>query len=91
MAIETMLGWTATTLFTVCYIPQILKTIRTNTVEGLSFLLLLISFAANIVAFIYATLIQQKPLQVKYILAMIFLAMTIAVYLKVHLKSKKQI
>ncbi len=89
MNTATILGWTATTLFTVCYIPQIVKTWKTKTVEGLSFLLLAISFIANIIALIYATLINQKPLQTKYALALIFLALTIGVYLKVYLKNKK--
>jgi uncharacterized protein with PQ loop repeat len=68
-----ILGWTATTLFTICYIPQMIKTYKTKTIDGLSFRLLFISFVANIVALCYATLIKQRPLQVKYILAMVFL------------------
>jgi uncharacterized protein with PQ loop repeat len=68
-----ILGWTATTLFTICYIPQMIKTYKTKTIDGLSFRLLFISFVANIVALCYATLIKQWPLQVKYILAMVFL------------------
>ena len=88
METASILGWTATTLFTACYIPQIIKTWRTKTVEGLSFLLLAISFVANIVAFCYATLINQRPLQTKYTLALIFLALTIGVYIKVYLKTK---
>lgn len=90
MDFSNTLGWTATILFTVCYVPQIIKTIKTNSIEGLSFLLLFISFVANIIAFVYAVLIHQRPLQVKYTLAMIFLAITIGAYIKVHLKSKKQ-
>ena len=90
MDLADILGWTATTLFTVCYIPQIMKTYRTKTVDGLSFRLLLISFVANIIALCYATLIKQRPLQVKYTLAMIFLSACIYLYLKVHFgKSKK--
>ena len=82
MSLTEILGWTATILFTACYIPQIVKTYRTNTVEGLSFLLLFIAFIANIVALAYATLIAQKPLQVKYILAMIFLAVCLVLYVR---------
>ncbi len=79
-----ILGWTATCLFTICYIPQILKTWRTKTIDGLSFRLLLISFVANIIALAYATLIVQPPLQIKYILALVFLAICIFCYLKVY-------
>ena len=87
MDLTEILGWVATTLFTVCYIPQIIKTSQTKTVDGLSFWLLLISFVANIVALCYATLIKQPPLQIKYILALVFLGVCIYLYLKV-LSSK---
>ncbi|MDP3710180.1 MAG: PQ-loop repeat-containing protein, partial [bacterium] len=73
MDLTSVLGWTATILFTICYVPQIIKNHKTKTVEGLSFLLLFISFIANIVALWYATLIRQLPLQTKYILALTFL------------------
>ncbi len=88
MELSTILGWTATTLFTICYIPQIIKTHKTGTIEGLSFLLLAISFVANIVALCYATLINQRPLQVKYTLALIFLTATLSIYLRVYMKTK---
>jgi len=85
---DQVLGWTATTLFTICYIPQILKTYRTGVIDGLSFRLLLIQFIANIVALCYATLIKQPPLQLKYTLAMIFLSVCIYLYLSVYFKKK---
>ena len=81
--LASILGWTATALFTVCYIPQIIKTYKTKTVDGLSFRLLWISFVANIIALWYATLIEQPPLQIKYVLGLICLAICIAFYLKV--------
>lgn len=82
------LGWTATTLFTACYIPQIIKTRKTGTIEGLSFLLLGISFVANIVAFCYATLISQRPLQVKYTLALLVLSFALYEYYKVFKRGE---
>ena len=85
---DQVLGWTATILFTICYIPQMIKTHRTKTVDGLSFGLLLISFIANIIALCYATLINQRPLQIKYVLAMFFLGGCIYLYLKVYLSKK---
>ena len=84
MQLSDILGWTATLLFTVCYIPQIIKTYRTKTIDGLSFRLLFISFIANIIALWYATLIKQPPLQIKYILSMVFLAGCIYMYLKIY-------
>ena len=90
MKLVDILGWTATVLFTICYVPQMLKTFRTKTVDGLSFRPLFISFIANIVALWYATLLQQPPLQVKYVLALVFLAGCIYLYLKVYfLKASK--
>lgn len=89
MQLAEILGWTATTLFTICYIPQIIKTAKTKTVDGLSFRLLFISFIANIVALFYATLIEQPPLQIKYCLALIFLAICLYLYLKVYFAKKQ--
>lgn len=66
-----ILGWTATILFTFCYVPQMVKTVKSKTVVGLSFWLLGIAFIANVIALVYATMIDQSPLQVKYILGII--------------------
>lgn len=85
---EQVLGWSATALFTICYIPQIIKTHRTKKIDGLSFGLLLISFIANILALCYAILIKQLPLQFKYISAMVFLSVCIYLYLKVYFQKK---
>ena len=85
---EQILGWAATVLFSICYIPQMLKTYKTKTIDGLSFRLLLISFIANIIALIYATMIKQPPLQIKYSLALVFLAGCMYLYLKVYFASR---
>ena len=90
MQLSDVLGWIATILFSICFIPQMLKTYRTKTVDGLSFRLLSISFLANIIARWYATLIKQPPLQIKYIIAIIFLAGCIYLYLKIYLKQKRE-
>jgi MtN3 and saliva related transmembrane protein len=73
------LGWTATFLFTICYIPQIMKTIRSRTVDGLSVWLFRIQLLANCVALSYATLIGQRPLQIKYTLALILLGVVLVI------------
>lgn len=67
------LGWLATILFTACYVPQIVKTIRTKNLSGVSIWLFVIQFMANIVALAYASMIHQAPLQVKYSLALMLL------------------
>lgn len=77
MTIDQILGWTATVLFTVCYIPQIVKTIRTGTIEGVSVWMFLIQFVANVIALAYAVDIGQKPLVVKYVLALWFVGGTL--------------
>jgi len=89
LQLTNILGWTATALFIVCFIPQILKTLKTNTIDGLSFRLLFISFIANIIAFAYATRIKQPPLQIKYVLSLLFLSVCLYLYLKVFFKNKK--
>ncbi len=91
MTFTAILGWSATALFTICYIPQIMKTLKTKTVEGLSLALLLIQFLANIIALWYATRISQPPLQIKYILGLVFLLICIGAYIRVlnHNNKKK--
>ena len=84
-----ILGWTATVLFIVCFIPQILKTLKTKTIDGLSFRLLLITFIANIIAFAYATRIKQPPLQVKYALSVFFVSACLYLYLRVFFSRNK--
>ena len=91
MELAQWLGWTATTLFTACYIPQIIKTRKTGTIEGLSFFLLGISFVANIVAFCYAMLISQRPLQVKYTLALIVLSFALYEYYKIFKRDRLKV
>lgn len=90
MRLSETLGWIATIFFTVCYIPQIIKTSKTKTVEGLSFLLLFIQFIANIVALWYSFLITQAPLQVKYVLGIVFLSICIVLYMKVKISNEKE-
>ncbi len=89
MEFSQALGWTATFLFTVCYIPQIIKTLKSKTVDGLSFFLLFISFVANIIALWYAILIKQRPLQIKYALGLVFLTICMVLYLRVVKMNKK--
>ncbi|MBI5469884.1 PQ-loop repeat-containing protein [Candidatus Kaiserbacteria bacterium] len=91
MELSAILGWTATALFTFCYIPQIYKTAKTQTVDGLSFWLLFISFIANIVALWYAFLINQAPLQVKYVGGLIFLGICLYLYWRVARSSKRAV
>lgn len=69
--ISQILGWIATILFSVMIIPQIIKTIKSKDTKGVSLLLFIIFLVANIIALIYATLIYQTPLMLKYSIAII--------------------
>jgi len=82
MMLEQVLGWTATIMFTVKTIPQIVKTLRTRSVEGVSLWLFFLNFTANLVALWYASLITQPALQVKYTLDLIMTAAYIGIYFK---------
>ena len=74
------LGWMATSLFTIALIPQIYKTIKLKKTDGVSLLLFLINLIANIVALIYAILIFQPPLIIKYVLGILITTLYICVY-----------
>jgi len=87
---DQVLGWIATTLFTACYVPQIFKTIRTKTLDGVSVALFVISFIANIVALAYATLIEQRPLQIKYSVALVIIGVLLVVLFVWGRKSKSR-
>ena len=66
MDISQIFGWTATILFSVMLIPQIIKTIKSKDIHGVSILLFVIYLIANIIALTYAFLINQTPLKIKY-------------------------
>ena len=65
---EQILGWIATILFSVMLIPQIIKTIHEKNTTGVSLLLFSIYLIANIIALIYAIMIMQNPLIIKYVI-----------------------
>lgn len=69
MDIAQILGWIATILFSIMIIPQIIKTIKLKDTKGVSLLLFIIFLIANMIALIYAMLINQIPLIIKYSIA----------------------
>lgn len=77
-----LLGWISTILFTVCFIPQVVKMEKTKKVDDISFLFFFIQFIANIIALAYAILIHQIPLIVKYVAALGMLVVVIYYYFK---------
>lgn len=78
-------GWANMLLFSLVALPQIIKTIRTKKVEGVSISVYWIMLLANIDAGIYAFLINQPPLLVKYIFGFV----SALIYLLVFYKHKE--
>ena len=80
-----LFGWTATILFSIALVPQIVKTLKRKSTEGVSVWLFIIFFVANIIALIYALLIIQPPLIIKYILGIlesVFYIVVFSIYYK---------
>lgn len=71
MDLAQILGWTATLLFSVMLVPQMIKTIRTKDPKGVSLTLYIIYLVGNIIALCYAFLISQPPLMFKYTVAIL--------------------
>lgn len=80
MELSQILGWTATILFSIMIVPQMIKTIRTKDTEGVSLFLFIIFLTANVVALVYAILINQFPLMFKYSLAIMTTLFYITIY-----------
>lgn len=76
-----ILGWVATTLFSLMLVPQIIKTIKTKSTKGVSLLLFIIYLLGNTIAIIYAFMINQYPLIIKYNLAIITTIFYITIYM----------
>lgn len=87
-----ILGWVATFLFSIMVIPQMIKTIKSKDTSGVSLLLFIIFLVANTIALIYAIMISQPPLIIKYIIAIITTIAYIGIYLYYYNnKSKREI
>ncbi len=69
--IAQILGWIATLLFSIMLIPQMIKTLKEKDTSGVSLFLFLIYLVANVIALSYALLIEQKPLIIKYSIAIV--------------------
>lgn len=80
MELTQMLGWTATFLFSIMIIPQMIRTIKSKDTTGVSLLMFIIFLIANIIALSYALLIHQFPLIIKYIIALITTVIYIILY-----------
>jgi len=77
---DQILGWIATILFSIMLIPQIIKTIRKKDKSGVSLLLFITYFIANIIAYVYAYMIDEDPLMIKYLIGIFTSIIYISVY-----------
>ena len=89
MDVAQILGWIATILFSIMIIPQMIKTVRSKDTSGVSLLLFIIYLIANIIALIYAFMIYQTPLIIKYVIAIIITVIYLMLYW-VYYKRKKE-
>ncbi len=88
MELAQILGWIATFLFSIMVIPQIIKTIKSKDTSGVSLLLFVIFLLANMIALIYAVLISQPPLIIKYVIAIITTIIYIGIFLYYYKRKK---
>jgi len=72
-------------------IPQIIKTIRLKDTSGVSLLSYAIFLIANVIALIYAIIISQPPLIIKYIIAIATTLIYIVIFLFYYIKSVKRV
>jgi len=75
-----ILGWVATFLFSIMIIPQMIKTIKRKDTSGVSLMLFVIFLVANIIALTYAFMINQTPLIIKYVIAIMTTVIYIGLY-----------
>lgn len=83
MELSQILGYLATTIFSIMYIPQIYKTLKLQSIDDVSLAMFIMGFVGNIIALIYAILIDQPPLIIKYIIALIVIGIYLGVYFKI--------
>ncbi len=89
MELAQLLGWIATFLFSIMIIPQMIKTIKLKDTGGVSLLLFIIYFAANIIALVYAFLIYQPPLIIKCIIALLTTIIYLVLYWIYYNRKRK--
>lgn len=66
-----------------------IKTIKLKDTSGVSLLLFIIYFVANIIALVYAFLIYQLPLMIKYIIALLTTIIYLGLYWIYHNRKRK--
>jgi MtN3 and saliva related transmembrane protein len=90
MELSQILGWTATILFSIMIIPQIMKTIKLKDTKGVSLLLFIIFLIANVIALVYAMIINQSPLVIKYTVAIVTTIFYIGLFFYYKMQKEKR-
>ena len=75
-------------IFSIMIIPQMMKTIKSKDTSGVSLLLFIIFLIANVIALIYAIMISQPPLIIKYIIAIVTTVGYIAIFSFYYTRKK---
>lgn len=78
-------GWLNMLILSLITFPQIWKTVKTKSVAGVSIWVYYLLLVGNIDALIYAVLISQPPLILKYLLGL----STASIYVYLYHKYKK--
>ena len=86
METSQILGYIATAMFSLMYIPQMYKTIKTKSIDDVSLVMFIVGFVANIDALVYATMIGQRPLQIKYTIALVAIGAYLVIYYNIKRK-----
>lgn len=80
-------GWGNAILFSIVAFPQIVRTLKTKNLNGVSVGVYWLLVIANIDAFIYAYLITEIPLLTKYAFGFLTGVIYLIIYYKVKIKS----
>lgn len=91
MDLPQILGWIATFLFSIMIIPQMIRTVKSKDTSGVSLMMFIIFLIANIIALSYALLINQVPLIIKYIIALITTVIYLVLYGVYYRRKKKTV
>lgn len=91
MTLDQILGWIATILFSVLLVPQIIKTWRTQTVEGVSLALFVLYLISNVIALAYALLIDEAPLIIKYVIAIATSVLYLWLYWRIVQRNRAEV
>jgi MtN3 and saliva related transmembrane protein len=91
MDLPQILGWIATFLFSIMIIPQMIRTVKSKDTSGVSLMMFIIFLIANIIALSYALLINQFPLIIKYIIALVTTVIYLGLYGIYYQRKKKTV